>query len=217
MDNKIWKLINSQVFIVLVGFILTGIIGHYLTSSYQDQSWIRDKKHQIFKQELADVKETLESLNKLVSTRLYSLQKVHWALERKDKDDIRNQWEEYNQVKDTWNIQVVIYKNKLRRLFQGDLHDDLLAHESLLDEDKNIELSLHSSFRKNHNKTKFWVDCYIVEEKCENADWLEIDAHNALNDVYIQSNKFIDKSYAIYIEKYHQYRNDVSVQFGPNK
>ena len=80
------------------------------------------KKHEIFKQEISEAKNVLEDVTYHIRNRTYVLQKVHWALESNNKELAKKEWSNYTNIKDTWNIKVYIYANKIKRLGENQGH-----------------------------------------------------------------------------------------------
>lgn len=198
MLSKIWNFLNSQLVLLLVGFVLTGVVGHYLTTTYQDASWERDKKYEVFKQEIEEAKKSLEEVNLHISSRTYSLQKVHWELESHDLNGAEKQYENYIKVKDSWNKKIRIYRNKLKRLVDEDLAFQLLDSENAVNVPKKE--SVHAHFASAHGKTRDWINC--LRGSCKDLKQKEKSAYSSLRELYQITDTFIDGSYSVFLMKY---------------
>ena len=198
MFSKIWTFFNSQIFLLILGFILTGIVGHYLTSKYQEKSWERDRKYEVFKQEIEEAKKTLEEVNLHISSRTYSLQKVHWELESHDLQGAKREYKKYIEVKDDWNKKIRIYRNKMKRLVDYDLAFLLLDSENSVNVPKKA--SVHAYFANAHAKSRTWLRC--LESNCSELKSNGISAHQSLKELFQASDHFIDESYAVFLKKY---------------
>ncbi|QUX92503.1 hypothetical protein CYL31_14325 [Marinomonas sp. A3A] len=198
MASKFWTFLNSQIFLLVVGFLLTGMVGHYLTTKYQDASWERDRKYEVFKQEIEEAKKTLEEVNLHISDRTYSLQKVHWKLESRDLDGAVVEYGKYIDIKDNWNKKIRIYRNKLKRLVDHDLAFLLLDSENSVNVPKKE--SVHAYFADAHTKTRSWLKC--LKSNCDDISKKEKMAYDSLKELFQTTDYFIDESYSIFLRKY---------------
>ncbi|MCP4653639.1 MAG: hypothetical protein GY858_09715 [Candidatus Omnitrophica bacterium] len=193
---------------LIIGFFLTGVVGHYLTIIYQDVSWERDKKYEVFKQEIEEAKRALEEVNLHISSRTYKLQKTHWALENGDLSNANKEYKQYVEEKDLWNQKVRIYRNKIKRLVDHDLAFKLLDSNNAV----NIanKESVHAYFAIAHAKTRLWKRC--LAEECSDKSEKQKTAHVALNELFKATDKFIDNSYTIFLGKYKNLKNSPNAQ-----
>lgn len=178
--------------------MLTGGVGQYLTKKYQDASWERDRKYEVFKQEIEEAKKTLEEVNFHISARAYSLQKVHWRLESRDLVGAEAEYKKYIEIKDNWNKKVRMYRNKLKRLVDTDLAFILLDSENSVNVPKKE--SVHAYFANAHAKTRTWLKC--LQTNCDDISNKEKSAYKALHELFKVTDYFIDESYAVFLEKY---------------
>lgn len=198
MISKIWNFLNSQFILLLGGFLLTGVVGHYLTINYQNASWEKDKKYEVFKQEIEEAKKVLEEVNLHISSRTYSLQKVHWKLESRDLEGAEVEYASYIMVKDSWNKKIRIYRNKLKRLVDHNLAFILLDSANSVNVPKKG--SVHAYFAIAHEETMSWLKC--LRSNCNDFDVKGENAHNALKELFQVTDSFIDESYSIFLRKY---------------
>ncbi len=198
MKNKIWSFLNSQFSLLIVGSLLTGAVGHYLMANYQDSSWERDKKYEVFKQEIEEAKKVLEEVNLHISSRTYNLQKVHWELESRDLIGAELQYTSYLEIKDSWNKKIRIYRNKLKRLVDHNLAFQLLDSKNSVNIPKKE--SVHAFFAIAHAKTRRWINC--LRTNCADFNVKQNEADKALNELFQVTDEFIDQSYSIFLKRY---------------
>lgn len=46
MFSDLLKLLNSKFFLLIIGFILTGLVGSYLNYRFQEETWERQADHE---------------------------------------------------------------------------------------------------------------------------------------------------------------------------
>jgi len=190
--------LNSKIVLLIIGFLLTGVLGKHLTEGYQDALWERDKKYEVFKQEVEEAKKSLDEVNFHISSRIHGLQKVHWELENNDLNGAENQYKRYIEIKDSWNKKIRIYRNKLKRLVDVELAYALQTPEAFVG-NENKE-SVHYHFIIAHNKTKFWLSC--LRGECGEAPSKKEAAQKSLQELYRVTDEFIDESYMVFLMKY---------------
>ena len=196
--EKLWKFLNSQFGLIILGFICTGFVGHLLTVSFQNSAWERDRRYEVFKQEIEEAKKVLEDVNLHISSRTYQLQKVHWKLESGDITGANVEYEEYTKIKDSWNKKIRIYRNKLKRLVSNDLAFKLLDSDNAVNVPKKE--SVHAYFAFAHYATRKWMKC--LNNSCPDAQKDQQKAYNALHDLFRVTDTYIDESYSIFLQKY---------------
>ena len=188
---------------MVTGFLLTGLVGQYLASVYQENAWYRESQHELFRQEIGEATKVLEEVTGDISKRAYAMQKLHWALESTDKQRIKQASKEYLAIKDNWNIKVIIYRNKLKRLVDSDLAYILLDS----DNGKNVpkDASVQAAFINAHSKLVSWKNC-AENRSCEDIE-AKAKAKQSLTELYEFADVFIDDAYRIFLSKYKRLRN----------
>ncbi len=199
----LWDIINSRLIVIVIVLLFISFIWKELvffandfTNTHQNFTWERDKKHIVLKQEIQEAKKTIEKINFLISQRAYSLQKVHWKIESYNLDESEIAYKNYEKVKDKWNEEIRVYRNKLKRLVDEDL-----AY-SLLNSNTDKKRSVHNYFAKTHELTKDWLRCLRNGSKCSDFKDKQNKAHKSLTELYNVTDLFIDKSYSIFLKKY---------------
>ena len=192
------KIVNSQLFLLIIGFICTGIVGQYISNNYQQISSKRDKQHEVFIHETSEAKKAIETITLHITSRAYALQKVHWQLESRKYNSADIEYKKYLILKDNWNVHISIYRHKLKSLVDEEISYKLLDPSN----GKNTEnsINIHSEFIKTHALTRKWKKC--VQNKCNNFDEYQKDAHMALKSLHETIDSFLNELYGTFLNKY---------------
>jgi hypothetical protein len=199
--KKIWTVLNSQVIMLFLGFILTSIVGTMITERIQknnrekeifierekqQSAWERDKKYEIFKRKLDDGEKVIDELSNLMNTRFFKMQNEFLAINAGNYTD--SKWNEYYKSVEEWNIKMPLIVNKIKRLVSDTLYLVLNNYET---DDENLKepTSIHGMFYITHkyllqyyNKKKSGIDDQILKE----------EINNKLRDLDIQTDDYID-------------------------
>jgi len=195
---KIGKILNSKFSLLVTGFVLTGLIGSFLSYQFQNISWKRQARFEITKRQIEQTESSIDETLLIARKRFYAMQKVFWALEKLKSDIADQRWNEYYKIKDEWNIMVGGYRSKIKIFV-----DPALAYE-LLDKDNarnySKKESLHAIFVTTHYKLKqlFEYTGKNPEERFE----IEKEALNALSELGDNLSNFSDGCYKSYLKKY---------------
>jgi len=202
---KILKIIDSsKIVLIVLGFLLTTVIGERLVNTYQEESWKRDVKYEFLRQEIEETRKVLDDVIFQIENRRHMLQKVYWALEIGDKKEINECWNNYTKTIDDWNINNVIYKNKIRRLIGEELANEFLDNEKNLDNRNNV----HTLFVLTHNDLRKWKESFLENESKDKLREFEKNTHDNLRELAIFSDDFINKAYLLFIQKYKTLENN---------
>jgi hypothetical protein len=144
---KMANALNSNISILLIGFLLTGLIGNHIASQYQERQWMREKEIEILSRRLDETQQVVEELTVAMRMRFYAMQKVLWELESNRVERADKEWAKYQKVKDEWNINIYIYRNKLSRLLGENLGYRLIGPKNAVERE---ETEIHSSFVEAH-------------------------------------------------------------------
>ncbi len=143
---RLWQFLNSNLGLLIVGFVFTSILGGSLSWWFQHLSWERETRFELYSKRYDEGIIFLEDLSNLTDRRLYWLQQWLWAIEGKGKlEEIES---EYFKVGDEWNTRLRTNRNKIRLLIGERYANDFLhlANESKM----NKTESIHSFFVKVH-------------------------------------------------------------------
>jgi len=93
-----------DVILLLLGFVLTTLVGGYLTQSWQARAdeFQREAEHRRSEQQAAS--RVFEEVSRLMDRRLYRMRRLHNGLEgRARADEMAQRWDSYREVLFEWN------------------------------------------------------------------------------------------------------------------
>lgn len=149
------KLLNSKVSLLIIGFILTGVVGHYLSYTSQRLQWRRQTALELTNRRLNEAQSIIDEITLHMRTRFYAMQKVYWRLESGDVPSAQVAWTEYESIKDDWNTKVYLYRINVRKFFGDDLAYQILSESN--SRDYRSEDTVHSCFVRTHNALKTFL------------------------------------------------------------
>src|SRR5689334_22336529 len=106
--NKFWTFLNSQVGLLILGFLLTSILGTIITERIQKNnkendlllekerqiaSWERDKKYELFRRKLDDGERLIDELSSLMNTRFVKMQNTFVSISQNSITEAK--WNDY--------------------------------------------------------------------------------------------------------------------------
>jgi len=201
--NTFDKLINSNIVLAIVSFILTGLVGVAVSDHYQEKASERQRNHEILQRELDEAQKVLDEVTYHIRHRWYLLQKLKWGMDENDAENFSILFSEYNKTKDEWNVKLYIYKYKIRRLVDDELAYSLYHKRGERKEIKNRTLNginIHESFRNAHNKFKDYKR--YKEGTDSGSENFEEAFQKGLEELGLQSDKFIDAAYTIFLSRF---------------
>lgn len=116
---------------MILGFLLTGIFGTFLSDRLQEKSWEkqfeleknrqeaewkREKRFEIIRRKLDEGQNSLEQISDLLNLRFYRLQNTFIFISKGDISSANKNWQEYFETVEEWNVKLIINQNKIRRL-----------------------------------------------------------------------------------------------------
>ena len=199
MNKQIFtNILNSNLSLLCFGFLFTSIVGQHLNSTYQDESWKREKRYELFKQEIKETSKVVEDITNDISKRVYIMQKYIWILENEDIEKINLISREYREVKDLWNIKVLPYENKLKKLV------DIKLSKKFNSKNKTKE-TIQRSFKETHSKLSNWKKCIINKCYKEKKKQVKLEAKISFGRLVTNIDYFLNDLYRISLSsKYEQ-------------
>lgn len=100
--------VGNQVLLLLIGFVLTSVLGGTLGFLFQTRSWSHQHDAQRRDEERAQAIKVFEEVSSLLDRRLYRMRLVYWAAKRRarggaDSDALDKALTDYREVLGNWN------------------------------------------------------------------------------------------------------------------
>lgn len=142
MTINLWITIMFDIIKIIIGFILTGIVGSFLAQYYQKKNFIYQTKIIKLQKEIDRLKELADNIEKLAGMRIfYGRNLIDNSNERESKEfsEARRQ---YRASVERWNENLSSFFIELRSLgltqlafdLERNVHDNLRKAHSLIDE-----------------------------------------------------------------------------------
>ncbi len=144
----VWEILNSKFSLLIGGFVLTTIVGKYLTTFLQRKSWERQTKIDLYQKKYDNGTKFLDELSKLIGTRFFLLQKLLWAIEDENQERIEKVEKDYFAVVHSWNSEYYMNRNKVRLLVSDEMANYFLDYAD--DRNPQKPKSLHYKFVFTH-------------------------------------------------------------------
>lgn len=118
---ELWKTLT----VTGVGFVLTGIVGTWISYFWQTRNWRHQQEYIRSKELISKQIEIVEQLSNLVGRRKFRMFRAAAALRSTNPDRIAESWKNYDESVVEWNDNVNGYITKLRQFFKRDLQYSL--------------------------------------------------------------------------------------------
>lgn len=91
--------------LLIIGFLLTTLVGGYLTNSWQKKSEEIQRRSEHKRAEQAAATKVFEEVSKLMDKRLYRMRRIHLGLysDKVSKKSMDRRWDAYREVLFDWN------------------------------------------------------------------------------------------------------------------
>lgn len=93
----------GQIITVILGFVLTGLIGNQLVQRWQQRNWVHQQRFLGAEKEYIALRELSDELSKAIAVRLYRMRRLLWSLRRSDTDLIASRLQDYDSTAVAWN------------------------------------------------------------------------------------------------------------------
>jgi len=99
---------DDPAFLLVLGFLLTSVLGGALAYYFQDRTWKHQRSAQQRDQRREQAMKVFEEVSSLLDKRLYRMRLLFWAAKRRapagrDSPDLREALDEYRHVVAEWN------------------------------------------------------------------------------------------------------------------
>lgn len=100
----------KELLLVILGFILTGLVGNYILQRWQARSWLLQQQFLGQEKEYLALKQTCDNIGSLMGVRIFHMQRLSMKFPADVSEEIRR---EYSQAVIRWNEQLTLFYNQL--------------------------------------------------------------------------------------------------------
>lgn len=136
----------QQVVPILLGFLLTTVVGGAFASFLQQRSWRHQNSSKLYEEDRQRASDVCRSLSELVDKRCYRMRRLYWAIvgraeDRVSGDELTMRLQDYQQVLFEWNDQLNARLAIIGALFGRDVRDflDAVVYEAFKDTGRRLE------------------------------------------------------------------------------
>lgn len=101
---------------ILVGFLLTGLIGNRLLQAWQARNWLLQQRFLGQEKEYLGLKELAEEIVTLLGVRIFRMQRLNRALASGMDDKVHSRLQEYDEAIKHWNERLTSFYIRLPML-----------------------------------------------------------------------------------------------------
>jgi hypothetical protein len=126
IPNRLFKILESKLGMLVIGFVLTTMLGTYISERFQQKNWEETQNAEFLRRKLDKQEALINDVSKLISNRAFRLERLEWALEdhvnhRKKLDDKERErlmglWDDYYSKVIAWNENYKMHYIKLKYL-----------------------------------------------------------------------------------------------------
>jgi len=197
--KKILAFLNSQLGTLILGFVLTSILGTLIADRIQknnkenelliererqEAAWQRDKKYEIFRRKLDDGEKLIDELSNLMNVRFFKMQNTFISISSNNITPA--QWNEYYRSVEDWNVKMPVIRNKIKRLLSDSLSMALNNYET---DDPGLSeaTSIHGMFYLTHRALlKYYTDHSDGNKELKNK------VNEMLRELDFETDNYID-------------------------
>jgi murein L,D-transpeptidase YcbB/YkuD len=153
--------VGQQLALVVVGFVLTGVVGALIGYYLQNRAWAHQHEAGRRDDERAQARATFEEVSRRLDQRLYQMQQVYWAarskaLGRADDTAITHARDRHREIVAEWNdnlnrtlaLAEISFGNKLRTTLEHHVYEEFAAAERGLHDIVEIAIAAESDRAK---------------------------------------------------------------------
>jgi len=190
-DKKNSTFWNQPLVLEIIGFILTIIVGSWLTYYFNQISWKNKTNFEIHKETLKEAIQVEEDILSSAKKRIYNLNRINTKLENNRLSDVKKIWDKYYKTVEEWNINIKINEYKVKYLF-----GEKISLLFLDNNENNISnpKSLHHVIRKTHNSVNDFRKCKKKREPCKKKEQDSKEKLRILKNTYNEFSKVLYKS-----------------------
>jgi hypothetical protein len=136
--------VANQLVLLLLGFVLTTVLGGLLGSYFQNRTWKHQNRIKLAETERIAGTKVFESLSSLMDKRVYRMMQLNWKLRSDVTDDvmIEKKMEDYREVLYEWNDNLnrnlalvqSYFGTKIRNHLEGTIYEKFRAIGKVLEQ-----------------------------------------------------------------------------------
>ncbi|HEY2323838.1 MAG TPA: hypothetical protein VGJ82_13355 [Thermoanaerobaculia bacterium] len=210
--KRLWAFVETDTGRLLLGFVLTTVVGGALITFYQQQNWEkqqqlevtretmqwqRDRRFEMLRRRLDNGEKALEQIADVMDTRSYRLRNVFAAVVGEDHSRIAPAWRDYMASVDTWNATIASNRSRLARLVSPEAANELNNYETDNNDIANPK-SIHGQFFLAHRRIDKLVRCVNAPPCAPSA----IDRHETaelINQINLHADDFVERMTAQFL------------------
>jgi hypothetical protein len=134
---------HHDLFLLLVGFFFTSILGATLGYYFQNRSWDFQERARLVASEREAATKVFEEVSRLMDKRIYRMRQLNWKLSGDNQADTELQMDLYRKILYEWNDSLNRNRAMVQRYFGSGVGEELFGSENRNDPPDNI----HHSFK----------------------------------------------------------------------
>ena len=150
MDReKLWQSLNSDLSRLIIGFVLTTILGGLLTQWYQDRNWARQSQFEYEKRQLDEAQKFIEKLSTSISLHLWNIREVEILVTTPSlftDADMERIWGAFKETRNKWYMDLPVNQSKANLLLAPGMKEMLKARNETSNSSLNNPKSLAGFF-----------------------------------------------------------------------
>jgi hypothetical protein len=111
----------SAIIVVVVGFVLTGLIGNHLVQGWQQRNWLIQQRFLGHEKEYFALKDLADEIASLLGARVYHMQRLLLNLRRSSNEQLLSRAGDYDDIVKRWNERLTTFYVRLPLLASSDL------------------------------------------------------------------------------------------------
>jgi hypothetical protein len=111
----------STIISVVLGFVLTGLVGNSLVQSWQQRNWLIQQRFLGHEKEYIALKELADEIASLLGARIYNMQRLLLSLRRSSDEQLVSRVADYEDIVKRWNERLTSFYVRLPILAYSDL------------------------------------------------------------------------------------------------
>jgi hypothetical protein len=212
--QRTWDFLKSDLGRLLLGFLLTTLIGATLAAWLQQRNWEkqkeleadrqqhqweRDRRFEMLRRRLDRGEEALDAVSELMDTRLFRLRDVFGAVVNRDVAAANERWREYMPSVERWNVTLGSNRAKLRRLAGEATAGEFQNYETDQYEKLKDPVTIHGRFFVLHRLVSEMLEC-VRTPGCSVPQAQRVAVAEKLKQLDFQIDAFVEKASTEFLE-----------------